>query len=135
MALNTLGQLQLQLYCNAGSRRYCTAQAMREWLRRVHGPQWDQGPSLLFPAGAGAGAGGGSRIADEPPGQLYIEDPHTPGYNIARNSWKWQQAVALFQVLQHGALTGKRGVSRAAEPCFCVFLSLRLRCETANVLD
>jgi hypothetical protein len=47
---------------------------------------------------AAAGGSAGSRIAEEPPGQMHIEDPFTPGYNIARNSWKWQQAISLFQV-------------------------------------
>jgi len=105
VALNTLGQWQLQLYCSTGSRRYCSAQAVRDWLRRCSGPLWDQGPSVFL---AAAGAGGGSRIAEEPPGQLHIEDPFTPGYNIARNSWKWQQAVALFQ-RAHEKLAGRCG--------------------------
>jgi hypothetical protein len=62
------------------------------WLARYN-PEWDQQPSPFIPAGAKNG-----RIADELPGSLHIEDPFSQGYNIARNSWKWMQAVSLFQV-------------------------------------
>ena len=90
VALNTLGHSQLSWCCAWGFKQYCSPEAVSLFLRRMCGPDWEREPSNFLTAATGS-----KRIADEPPGQLYIEE-HGP--NIASNSWKWKEAVCLFQV-------------------------------------
>lgn len=112
VALNSLGQWQLSWYCN--SRRYCSAQAVVNWMRRACGAEWDQQQSPFLLGNGNVKSG---RIADEPPGHLHIEDPFSQGFNIARNSWKWMHAISLFQVRAEHAVADVSVLRGAAVSC------------------
>lgn len=100
VALNSLGQFQLFLYSWTG--RFSNLEQTREWVEQHYSKDWDQNPSpFLSGAEEGSSVPGGdagaSRIADEPPGQLYIEESCGRGANVAQSSFLWHESINLLK--------------------------------------